>query len=135
MKTRIAAIFLATALSASAGDSPRAYPSGFSVALDRGGDLYEALPAKFGDQLAAQPVALQPQDRPQITPIASTDDNKVLHQVSISSGFIDLVNRLCHAKAIDRVEPGFFDQYVRNLAQVAGDDFAVQPPPIVDARF
>jgi hypothetical protein len=135
MKTRIATIFLATVLSATAGDPSRVYPSGFSVALDRGGELYEALPAKFGDQLAPQPVALQPQDLPQITPIASTDDKKVLRQVSVSSGFIDLVNHLSHAKAIDRIQPGFFDQYVRNLAQVAGDNFAVQLPPIVDARF
>jgi hypothetical protein len=137
MKTRIAAIFFAAALSAFGDDgaSLRAYPSGFSVALDRAGDLSEALPAKFGNQLAPQPVALQPQDVPRITPIASTDDNKILRQVSVSAGFIDLVNHLAHAKAIDRIKPGFFDQYVQNLARLAGDDFSVQPPSMVDARF
>jgi hypothetical protein len=137
MKTRIAVIFFAAVLSASgqADAPPRTYPSGFSVALDRGGDLYEALPAKFGNQLAPQPVALQPQDVPQITPIASTDENKVLRQVSVSAGFIDLVNHLSHAKAIDRVQPGFFDQYVQNLARAAGDGFSVQLPGMVDPRF
>jgi len=137
MKTTIAAVFLAAALSA-AGEGaapPRSYPSGFSVALDRGGDLSEALPAKFGDQLAPQPVALQPQDLPQITPIASRDESKVLRQVSVSAGFIDLVNHLSHAKAIDRIEPGFFDQYVQNLARTAGDDSSVQLPGMVDPRF
>jgi hypothetical protein len=137
MKTGIAAAFLAAALSAAGEDAApqRAYPSGFSVALDRGGDLYEALPAKFGDLLAPQPIALQPQDLPQITPIASKDESKVLRQVSVSAGFIDLVNHLSHAKAIDRIQPGFFDQYVQNLARAAGDDFSVQLPGIVDPRF
>src|ERR1019366_5979237 len=114
MKTKIAAIFFAAALSASASESTtpqRAYPAGFSVALERAGDLSEALPPKFGSQLAPQSVALQPQGRPQITPIATTDENKVLRQVSVSAGFIDLVNHLSHAKAIDRIQPGFFDQY------------------------
>ena len=137
MKTKICVIFFAAILTASAEDSApqRAYPSGFAVALDRGGDLYEALPPKFGNLLAAQPVALQPQDLPQITPIVSTDDNKVLRQVSISAGFIDLVNHLAHAKAIDRIEPGFFDRYVENLTRVTGDGFTVPPPSMVDPRF
>jgi len=135
MKVRVAAIFIATAMSALAGDPSRTYPSGFSVVLDRGDELYQVLPPKLSDKLAEKPIALQPQDVPRIMPITSVDNNKVLRQISISSGFVDLVNRLCHAKAIDRVESGFFDQYVHNLAQAAGDDFAVRPPPIVDDRF
>jgi hypothetical protein len=136
MKTRIAAAFLAVALSTAGEDAApqRVYPSGFSVALDRGGDLSEALPEKFGKQLAAQPIALQPQDLPQITPIASGDESKVLRQVSVSAGFIDLVNHLAHAKAIDRIQPGFFDQYVQNLARTAADD-SVQLPVMIDPRY
>jgi hypothetical protein len=136
MKTRIAAAFLAAVFSASsqAADPLRAYPSGFSVALDRGGDLSEALPPKFGSLLAPQPIALQPQDLPQITPIASRDENKVLRQVSVSAGFIDLVNHLSHAKAIDRIQPGYFDQYVQNIARTVGDD-SIQLPVMLDARF
>jgi hypothetical protein len=135
MKTKCVAVFLAVAFSALADDAPHAYPSGFTVALQRGSDLYDALPAKFGDQLAAQPVALQPLDIPQITPITSVEENKVLRQVSISAGFIDLVNHLSHARAVDHVQPGFFDQYVQNLGRVAGEDFNVPCPSIVDARF
>ena len=53
----------------------------------------------------------------------------------MSAGFsIDLINHLCHAKAADHVQPGFFDQYVKNLAAgtAAG---ATQAPNIVDACF
>jgi hypothetical protein len=137
MRLSIAAILFAAALPVFGDDGPaqRAYPSGFSVALDRAGDLSEALPARFGNQLAPQPVALQPQNVPRITPISSTDENKILRQVSVSAGFIDLVNHLAHAKAIDKIQPGFFDQYVQNLARLAGDDFTVQAPSMVDARF
>lgn len=137
MKFWIAAILFAAALPALAqGDgSARTYPSGFSVALDRGGDLYEALPEKFGKLLDPKPVALQPQDVPQIMPIVSNADNKVVHQVSVSAGFIDLVNHLSHAKAIERIQPGYFDQYVQNLAKAASDDSSIQFPNIADARY
>jgi hypothetical protein len=137
MKTEFAIIFLAAALSAAGDDGapPRAYPSGFSVALDRGDDLSQALPSKYGDKLAPQPIALQPQDLPQITPIASRDESKVLRQVSVSAGFIDLVNHLSHAKAIDRIQPGFFDQYVQNLARQTIGDSSIQLPVMVDPRF
>ena len=115
---------------------PQTYPTGFSVALERGGDLYEALPPKFSDQLAPQPVALQRQDVPQIMPIASKNENKVLRQVSVSAGFIDLVNHLSHAKAIDRIQPGFFDHYVQHLAPATGNDsLSIQWPMMVDPRF
>lgn len=126
-------VYLTAVLTAAAGD--RTYPSGFSVALDRGDDLSQALPSKFGEMLAAQPVALQPQDIPRINPIESTGDSKVLRQVSVSAGFIDLINHLAHAKAIDKVQPGFFDQYVQNIARIDGNNFTAQSPPIVDDRF
>ena len=137
MKTRIAVIISVAALVVFSriGFSQQAYPSGFSVALDRAGDLSEALPAKFGNLLAPQPVALQPQDIPRIMPISSSDESKVLRQVSVSAGFIGLVNHLAHAKAIDRIQPGYFDQYMQNLARLAGDEFTIRPPNMVDARF
>ena len=48
--------FFTAALSSAAACrcSAQTYPSGFSVALDRGGDLSQALPEKFGKELASQ---------------------------------------------------------------------------------
>jgi len=138
MRNSIASLFIAAALWVVVGNANAQqgkYPSDFNVALEQGGDLWQALPPKFGNQLASPPLASQPQNIPQITPITSTDDNKVLRQVSISKGFINLVNHLSHAKAVDRVRPGYFDQYVQNLTRVAGDNFDVQPPVIEDACF
>jgi hypothetical protein len=109
------------------------YPSGFSMAVKIGEGLYEALPTKFGDQVCATPVTLQPQDMPVIAPVILTDENKAQREVSISAGFIDLMNHVAHAKAIDRIQPGFFRAYVNNLARVNAEPFAL--PDMVDNRF
>jgi hypothetical protein len=103
--------------------------------LEQGGDLCQALPQELGKLLAPQPVALQQQVIPQVEPITSQEDDKIMGRVSVSAGFIDLANRLSHAKAVNRFRPGFFDQYVQSLAQAAGDDLAFHPVDIVDARF
>jgi hypothetical protein len=113
----------------------RVYTTGFGMAMKLGGDLHDALPQKFFDQLDAQAIALQPQDTPLISPVAVNADKHVQRQVELSAGFIDLVNRLCHAKAIDKVQAGYFDQYVANLARSSAANPAAAPPPIVEPRF
>jgi hypothetical protein len=116
-------------------DAERVYAPGFSMAMKLGGDLHDALPQKFFDQLDAQAIALQPQDLPLIAPVAVSAENRVQRQVELSAGFIDLVNRLCHARAINKVQPGFFDQYVANLARACAADAAGPLPPIVEPRY
>jgi hypothetical protein len=108
---------------------------GVTIALKLGGDLHDALPQKFFDQLDVMPIALQPQDLPLIAPVAVNAENRLQRQVELSAGFIDLVNRLCHAKAIDKIQPGFFDQYVANLARACAANPAAPLPPIVEPRF
>lgn len=117
-----------------AAEPLRVYQNGFSIVLKLGGDLSESLPAKFSGQLYPQTIALQPQASPVVTPVVTTEDNKVLRQVALSAGFIDLLNHICHAKAVDHIQPGFFDHYVKNLVEGTGDT-DVQPPGIVDPRY
>jgi hypothetical protein len=117
-----------------ANEPVRTYENGYSIVLRLGGELSESLPAKFGNLIDAQPIALQPQESPVVTPIATTEDNRVVRQVAISAGFIDLVNHICHARAVDNIQPGFFDRYIKNLVQGTGGDI-VQPPSIVDSRY
>lgn len=136
-KARVGVLLLAAVLSAAADVNPSVgvYPSGFSRAIKLGGELCEALPQKFADQLSSEVIALQPQDTPVVTPIAVTGDNRVIRQVTLSAGFIDMVNHICHAKAVDRIQPGFFDQYVKNFAQLSVANAAAAPPPIVEPRY
>jgi hypothetical protein len=135
--TKVGAIMLAVGLSAASATSepPRVYSGGFHATLKIGGELYEVLPDKFAQQLDPQTIVLEIQDEPVAQPICTVEDNRPLRQVKLSAGFIDIVNHISHAKAIDRVQPGFFDQYVRNLAQVCSGDTNAQPPNIVDPRY
>jgi hypothetical protein len=113
----------------------RSYQSGFTIVLKLGGELSESLSAKFGNQIDPQAIALQPQDSPVVTPIVTTEDNRVRRQVALSAGFIDLLNHICHAKAVDHIQPGFFDQYVKNLARETRAAPSAPPPSIVDPRY
>jgi hypothetical protein len=110
------------------------YQSGFTIALKLGGELTASLPAKFAGQIDAQAIALQPQDAPVVTPILTHEDTRIRRQVALSAGFIDLLNHICHAKAVDRIQPGFFDRYIKNLAEVTGGGI-VRSPNIVDPRY
>jgi hypothetical protein len=117
------------------------YPSGIEQAMKLAGELYQVLEAKNqkqinrGDSRYLQPVSMQSLDKPVITPIESSDENKRLNQVSVSSGFLNLINHLAHAKAIDKIQPGYYDRYVANLARETMEGGLPQPPNMVDARF
>jgi hypothetical protein len=137
MRTRAGLLLLLLACSATAigSDAPRVYKSGVSAAMKLGGELHDALPDKFFDKIDAQAIAVQPQDLPLIAPVAVSADNRVQRQVELSAGFIDLINHLCHARAIDKIQPGYFDQYVGILARACSADPAAPIPPIVEPRF
>lgn len=129
------AFALAVAL-VSLGDAPppaHSYADGLTVAQRIGETLCEALPPKLGSQIEPQPVTLLPREQPWIEPIALTDEKKVSREVSISRGLIDLMNRVAHAKAIERLQPGFFDGYVKIISSATGD--RINMPEIVEPRF
>jgi hypothetical protein len=105
------------------------------MVLKLAAELYEALPPNYSGQLDSQSVALQPQQLPVVGPVATTEDTRALRQVCLSAGFIDMVNHVCHAKAIDRIEPGYFDTYVKNMAQLCANDPSAQAPNIVNSRY
>jgi hypothetical protein len=137
MILRMAVVLLVFAYSVRADvyPQPRVYASGFSIVLKLGGELYAALPVNYSGQVDAQAIALQSQDLPVMAPIATTEDRRRVRQVCLSAGFIDMVNHICHAKAIDRIQPGYFDRYVRNLAELSASDAQAPAPNIVNPRF
>ncbi len=134
---KIAAFLLMCALSARAGvpSQPRVYSTGFSIVIKLGAELYSALPANYSGQLDSQTIALQPQDLPVLAPVSTTDQTRAVRQVCLSAGFIDMVNHICHAKAIDRIEKGYFDRYVKNLAESCASNPSAQAPNIVNPRY
>ena len=127
-------LFLCLRGYAMTNSAPHIYPSGMNVALQIGSDLYESLDAKYRKRLQAPPVCTVPGDAPALVPVERSDENKTVCEVSISVGFVDLINHIAHAKAIDRMQPGFFDQYMSDLA----DSDTGNPPEarnIVEDRY
>jgi hypothetical protein len=136
IRTLCTLLWLTSVFSAvcNAGEPPRAYESSFTIVLNLGKDLSESLPANFSAIIDPQAIALQAEESPVVAPIVTTEDNSIVRQVALSAGFIDLVNHICHARAADNIEPGFFDRYIKNLAQCSDGEMA-QPPSIEDPRF
>jgi hypothetical protein len=114
---------------------PHVYASGFMMVSTLGNTLYRTLDPKFQKVLDPNPVQVENMDAPVITPIAMPDGDKMLGEVSISAGYIDLLNHLAHAKAIDRIEPGYFAKYALNLARPSGGDTLPDPPNMIDNRY
>src|ERR1700761_5813582 len=104
-----------------AAPEPHRYANGFTITVNIAENLYQALPGKMSDQIDPRPVNMLTSEQPFIGPVALTDESKVSREVSISMGLIDLMNHVAHAKAVDSVEPGFFDRYVKNISLQDGD--------------
>jgi hypothetical protein len=119
-----------------APDAPaHVYGNGFSQVRKLGGDLYEALDPKYQKSIYPEPIQVEPMDAPVIVPSEGEDENKSLREVKVSAGFIDLMNHIAHAKAIDRIQPGYFQQYILNLSHAAEGDAPPEPPNIVDNKY
>jgi hypothetical protein len=112
-----------------------AYPGDISSAVKIGNDLYQTLDERFQKRINPQAVSTEQADAPKITPIQKNDQSKMPCQVLISTGFVDLINHLAHAKAIDRIQPGYLQQYVSILAQESAGENPPAPPNLMEARY
>ena len=98
--------------------------TGFSETIRVGDQLFQALDEKKRKDVAPHPVALETELKPYVRSGEFEHEGKSLKVVFISAGFMELVRNIAHAKAIDGVEPGYFQKYVTLLA----DDKAGVPP-------
>jgi hypothetical protein len=113
----------------------RAYASDLRMAVKIGDDLYQSLDAKFQTRINPEAVSTVPNEAPAITPIARNAEGKASAQVLISTGYVDLINHIAHAKAIDRIQPGYFQQYVSNLGRATDGNALPVAPNIIDGRY
>src|SRR5688572_30970580 len=77
------------------------YKSGWSAMMKLGTDLHKGLDKKYRDQVSPQPISMETDMTPFLRPSEElyAGDEKPLRAVWISAGFVDLVNRVAHAKA------------------------------------
>jgi hypothetical protein len=127
-------IVLLTPAHASTNAPAHVYPSGIAVAAKIGNDLVASLDPKFRMTFDAEAIFMEELAAPVIAPVYGNGQDHTC-QISVSTGFIDLINHLAHAKAIDRIQPGYLRRYVANLAEQGENEIPASPPNVDDARY
>ncbi len=96
------------------------YKTGYSSIMKLGKDIYSALKGANKEMISAQPISIETEPTPSVRVAYFPDEPKPMRGVWISAGFIDLVNNVAHAEAIDRKEKGYFANYTGLLSQESG---------------
>jgi hypothetical protein len=108
-------------LNAGAETNQPVYKTGYSTIMTLGRALYSRLEPAYQDIVSSQPIVIDPDTKPFVRILFAPDEPKPQRGVTISVGFVDLANHVAHAKAIDRIEKGYFDRYVKILATETGE--------------
>jgi len=124
-----------SAASASGADKIPSYETGYKAIMKLGGDLYRALDPKYQKIIHVQPVSLETDVTPFVKPLEYPDDNGPMRMVFVSVGFVDLMNNVAHSKAIDKIEKGYFKNYVVSLAGEDGYMSLKEIPKLQDKKY
>ncbi len=119
---------------AAASDAP-AYETGYRAIMKLGTDLYRALPPKQRDQVNVHPVSLETDVMPFVRTTEYPDESKPMRMVFISLGFVDLMNNVAHAKAINKTEKNYFERYLQTLARETGEMSLRDLPRISERKY
>lgn len=94
----------------------------FKTMREMGIDLYRSCPKKYLPFINSEPVSMETEVTPTVKLADIAEDGKSLGFVFVSVGFVDLVNNIAHAKAIDAMaSKGYFERYLALLAQESGE--------------
>ena len=97
------------------------YKSGYSSMMKLGKDIHGALPSEHRAMISAQPISIETDSTPFVRLLYYKEEPNPIRGVWISAGFIDLVNNVAHAKAIDLKERNYFERYIEILSRETGD--------------
>ena len=117
----VAGWFAPGVLAQTSSSDDHTYMSNFSTIMKLGRDVYGALKPQYREQISPQPISIDTAMIPFVKVLYYPEEPKPMRGVWISAGFIDLVNRLAHAKAIDQKEKGYFQKYIQILAEETGE--------------
>jgi hypothetical protein len=124
----LALTFCSAALAQPNSPDGLTYKSGYSSIMKLGKDLYSALPKSEKEFVSPQPISIETDVTPFIRLLYFPDEPKPVRGVWISAGFIDLVNNISHAKAIDGIEKNYFNRYIEILSLETGEK-SLRPLP------
>jgi hypothetical protein len=97
------------------------YKTSFTSVRALGLDLYRSMSPQQRAAVSPEPVSLETDVAPFVKLIEYPGEERPLRFVFVSAGFIDLMNNVAHAKAIDTVARGYFDKYIASLAGETGE--------------
>lgn len=109
------------------GYDPVDYKSGFSAIQTLGRDIHRSLPSEEQALIHQQPISLDTDRKPFVKLLYFSEGSETIRGVWVSQGFIDLVNHVAHAQAIDKRRRGYFAKYM--LALSTAEDSL---PPLPD---
>jgi hypothetical protein len=111
------------------------YKTGYSSIMKLGKDVYNALKPAYRELISAQPISIETDPAPFVRLLYYDDEPKPVRGVWISAGFIDLVNNVAHARAIDTREKNYFKRYIDLLAQETGHKSLLPLPNDNNRRY
>jgi hypothetical protein len=111
------------------------YPGDVKVALQIESDLYNSLDDKYRNKLQAPPEGAVTLAARELAKAQNNDISRALGQASVSPSFVEFVNHIAHARAIDKIEPGFFDRYMAGLARETANGNPPEAPEITEGRY
>lgn len=127
----IAVLCLASALHTSAAAPKGSYEMGLRHVTNINADLVLALEPSKRRQVSSNTLLLGTVRLPCVASWPGANPDAPGQPVRISASFIDFINRVAHAKAVDEADRGFFLRYTSRLADdprtMLAPDFAVLP--------
>lgn len=113
------------------------YETGWAAMVKLGITLQRNLPPEYRSQVHARPVNIETDIMPfvRLEEMVNPNTSEKMACLFVSVGFVDLVNNVAHAKAIDRIEKGYFKNYILSLARENGQTELRPPPRMSDPRF
>ena len=115
-------------------DAPT-YKTSLSNTRNLGMDIQKALKPQYQDNIHLKPVVIDTDDMPFVKLEEVPEEPKPFPVIVLSAGFIDLINNVAHAKAIDKIEKGYFPKYILSLAQESGEKELKPLPNDTDKRY
>ena len=93
------------------------YKTGYSSIMKLGKDVHNNIKREHKELISPQPISIETDPAPFVRLLYYDDEPRPVRGVWISAGFIDLVNNVAHATAIDTKEKNYFKRYLDLLAQ------------------
>lgn len=124
--------FLASTITSHAAAPKGAYEMGFRNVTNINVDLVLALDPSKRRQVSSNTLLLGAVRLPCVASLPGANPDGPGKPVLVSASFVDFINRVAHAKAVDEAERGFFLRYTTKLAEdprtTLAPDFDTQLP-------